>query len=65
MSAPDLSKFLIPSAQGIRELYFRAIGTECHVKIRLDSEREALQFAADTLESVSYTHLTLPTILLV
>ena len=50
MSAPDLSKFLIPNALGVRELYFRALGTECHVKIRLDSEREALQFAADTLE---------------
>ena len=50
MSAPDLSKFLTPSPLGVRELHFRALGTECHVKIRLDSERQALQFAADTLE---------------
>ena len=50
MSAPDLSKFLKPNPQGVRELEFRALGTECHIKIRLKSERDALQFAADTLE---------------
>ena len=50
MSAPDLSKFLKPNHQGVRELEFRALGTECHIKIRLKSERDALQFAADTLE---------------
>ena len=50
MSAPDLSKFLNPNPQGVRELEFRALGTECHVKIRLKPERDALQFAADTLE---------------
>ena len=50
MSAPDLSKFLNPNPQGVRELEFRALGTECRIKIRLKSERNALQFAADSLE---------------
>ncbi|MBT7982024.1 MAG: hypothetical protein HN584_05605, partial [Akkermansiaceae bacterium] len=50
MSAPNLSKFLTPNPLGVRELNFRALGTKCHVKIRLESERQALQFAADTLD---------------
>ncbi len=50
MSAPDLSKFLKPNVDGVRELKFRALGTECNVKIRLGSETQSLKFAADALE---------------
>ena len=47
-SGPE--QILKAQSQGVRELEFRALGTECHIKIRLKSERDALQFAADTLE---------------
>ncbi|MEC7863052.1 MAG: FAD:protein FMN transferase [Verrucomicrobiota bacterium] len=50
MSAPDLSQFLTPTANGVRDLKFRALGTECNIKIRLSSERQSLKFAADALE---------------
>ena len=50
MSAPDLSQFLTPTANGVRDLKFRALGTECNIKIRLISERQSLKFAADALE---------------
>ncbi len=50
MSAPDLSQFLTPNANGVRELKFRALGTECNIKVRLGSETQSLKFAADALE---------------
>ena len=50
MSAPDLSQFLTPNANGVRELKFRALGTECNIKLRLSSETQSLKFAADALE---------------
>ena len=36
-------------AHGIREMRFRALGTECLIKFRMDDERRALEFAADAL----------------
>ncbi|MEE2807766.1 MAG: FAD:protein FMN transferase [Verrucomicrobiota bacterium] len=50
MSAPNLSQFLTPTANGVRELKFKALGTECNIKIRLDSETQSLKFATDALE---------------
>ncbi len=41
---------MTPNANGVRELKFRALGTECNIKVRLGSETQSLKFAADALE---------------
>lgn len=40
---------LPPDEQGVRNLEFKALGTKCSVKFRLDDERAALGFAAEAL----------------
>ena len=40
---------LQPDPQGVRRLEFRALGTNCSVRFRLDDDRRALDFAARAL----------------
>ena len=40
---------LPPDAYGVRRLEFKALGTNCAIKFRLDDEHKALRFAADAL----------------
>jgi thiamine biosynthesis lipoprotein len=49
ISAPSALP-LQPDPQGVRRLEFRALGTNCSVKFRLEDDRTALQFAAQALE---------------
>jgi FAD:protein FMN transferase len=53
MHASDQTCQLAADAQGVRSLRFKALGTECLLKFRLQSEKEALQFAADALGWIS------------
>ncbi len=49
MSAPHTDFTLQPDTRGVRHLGFRALGTDCSVKFRLEDDRAALGFAADVL----------------
>lgn len=52
MSGHPTDTVLQPDARGIRHLEFRAMGTHCSVRFRLDDDRAALAFAAAVLDWV-------------
>jgi thiamine biosynthesis lipoprotein len=48
--APEPGHFTLPpDAQGVRKVEFRALGTNCAIKFRLEEDRSALEFAAQAL----------------
>lgn len=49
MSAPTGDLSLPPDAKGVRRVDFRALGTNCSIKFRLEDDRAALDFAARAL----------------
>jgi thiamine biosynthesis lipoprotein len=49
MNAVSPARTLQTDARGFRHLEFHALGTNCSIKFRLDDERSALTFAADSL----------------
>lgn len=49
MTAAETTSRLKPDAQGVRSLEFKAMGTNCLVKFRLDDDRASLEFASDAL----------------
>lgn len=42
--------YLTPDPNGVRQFGFKALGTNCSVKLHCNDERAALQFAADALK---------------
>jgi len=49
MTATAPAQPLLPDAHGVRSVEFRALGTNCTIKLRLDDDRRALTFVADAL----------------
>lgn len=50
MNATSQSKPLQPDTRGVRNLEFKALGTNCSIKFRLADDRAALEFAAKALD---------------
>ena len=49
MSSPANDPNLPPDSHGVRRVDFRALGTNCSIRFRLDDDRTALEFAARAL----------------
>ena len=59
------SLFLAADKQHMKLFILMLIGTAARPKAVLDLQYGQIDFARDIIDPVSYTHLTLPTILLV